>query len=225
MRRRSHDDELFLKYGIGKAANDPHSYQTLDLYNAPGRESLSEMPAALRLLQKYGTKVPMEEWFGAIDEPSEKTLDGWMDGLSRAKAPELGEVRAFTAEQMLEREEPADRREAPLLADAAEPIDWERHRSALGSATHDWFCSTDSAARCAEFDSELYEEQLRRHTLERWDGTLKRLRCVHSSLQVELGEWRLRYYWSASLKLFLVLLLELDGEKYTLLNWFYLEHA
>lgn len=214
----SKDDEVWRKYGVGEPASD-----TLDMFDEPGRIGLNSKPESIALLERYGAKPPMDEWFASINEPSAPSLDVWKEGLTRP--PMDSEFVAVTAEELSSSEEydllSSDEMEVrqPLN------VNWGRYSAAeLDNVNAAAFAKT-ACVDTIEIDVAMSVIGDKPKKIRTFDSVLGRLGIDFYELEdsTSVPGRRLRYYLAAHRNLFVVLLLEEIEQRSKLKQYFYLD--
>ena len=217
------DNEVFRKYGMGDF-DDPHDYTTLDTFKERPRESLSEKPESIKLLERYGSRgPPLQEWYGAIVQPVGESYEDWARGLHQA--PPEPTVVAVTAEQLSESDE--DVALSSDEYDTRQPmrINWARFSTAqLDAMAPDSFYASKGESM-AEFEVALSSLLGATKSTQKLDVVLRRVGFDSFALEdrVSVPQRCLRYYRAAYSGLFVALAGEPSGEEcLRLTNYFYL---
>lgn len=215
----SKDDEVWRKYGVGEPASD-----TLDVFDEPGRVSLSSKPRSIALLERYGAKPPMDEWFESLNEPSAPSLDAWSEGLHRPP-PESAFV-AVTAEELSSSEERDDPFGSSDEMDIRQPvsISWRNYTGPELDAASSYMFH-EELEEDFEIDAGIAPVFRRTKLPARFDTVLKRLGLDYYNVEdcSSVPGRRLRYYMAAHRNLSVVLLLSGTEKNARLMNYFYLK--
>jgi hypothetical protein len=217
----SKDDEVWRKYGVGTPASD-----TLDVFDEPGRVSLNSKPKSIALLERYGAKPPMDEWFESINEPSAPSLDAWSEGLHRPPAESA--FVAVTAEELSSSEERDDPFASSDEMDVRQParINWHNYSAQELDAASSYMFA-ESLEEDFEIDAGIAPVFRRTKLVTRFDTVLRRLGLDYHGVDdhASVPRRRLRYYMTTHRNLCVVLLLDGAEKSARLMNYFYLDAA